>query len=186
MSTLVFQVTIKQWDKSQRSPEHEAVRATAPEQFPIDASAQFLVFETPCIIDQHTFASSQSNDQISLTPTQSNSLVPTQTNTQRPLKKAMLADGAIKLERLIIAKQEDGDLAVSYQKDNSDPIFIGHLYTDQSHHWIKVKYQWRYRLENDTGIFWQYEEVTMNIALAENMDKQYFLDNEEAVFKAFE
>lgn len=178
MSTLVFQVTIKQWDKSQRSPEHEAARAAAPEQFPIDASAQFLVFDTPCIIDQHTFASSQPNDQVPLNPTQ--------TNTQRPLKKAMLAGGAIKLERLIIAKQEDGDLAVSYQEDNSDPILIGHLYADQHYHWIKVKYQWRYRLENDTEIFWQYEEVTMNIALAENMDKQYFLNNEAAVFKEFE
>ena len=177
MSTLVFQVTIKQWDKSQRSPEHEAARATAPEQFPIDASAQFLVFDTPCIIDQHTFASSQSNDQVSLTSAQ--------TNTQRPLKKAMLADGAIKLERLVIAKQEDGDLAVSYQEDNSDPIFIGHLYADRNNHWIKVKYQWRYRLENDTEIFWQYEEVTVNIALAENMDKQYFLNNAASTIKEF-
>ena len=185
MSTLVFQVTIKQWDKSQRSPEHEAARAATPEQFPIDATAQFLVFDTPCIIDQHTFTSSQSNDQVSLTSTQSNSLVLTQTNDQRPLKKSMLADGAIKLERVIIAKQEDGDLAVSYQEDNSDPIFIGHLYTDQSHHWIKVKYQWRYRLENDTEIFWQYEEVTVNIALAENMDKQYFLNNAASTIKEF-
>ncbi len=73
--------------------------------------------------------------------------------------------GAIKLERLILSKQENGDLAVCYQDEQAEPILIAHLKPGIQQGWIQVKYQWRYRIVKANEIFWQYEEVTMNIAL---------------------
>ena len=177
MSTLVFQVTIKQWDKSQRSLECVSARADVSTAYPIVKSAQFLVFDTPCIIDQHTFSSIKTDEHSSLKAIQ---------NIERPLKKAMLSDGAIKLERVILSKQEDGDLAVSYQKEQAEPILIAHLKPCVQQGWIQVKYQWRYRIEKANEIFWQYEEVTMNIALNKDIDKDYFVNTKAAVIKEFE
>ncbi len=78
MSTLVFQVTIKQWDKSQRDNECVSARADVSTAYPIDKSAQFLIFDTPCIIDQHTFSSVKTDELSSLKVIQ---------NIERPLKK---------------------------------------------------------------------------------------------------
>ena len=147
MSTLIFQIHIKQWDKSQRTSQHEAQRAAMANRFAIKASAEFFILNQRCIIDCH----GNSNN--------------------RPLKKAMLSDGSVKLNRFIISKQ-DGQAILKYQGEHTEPLVIGNL----NKGWLQATYQWRYALEEANEIYWQYEEVTLNAVCAEEYDADYFLN----------
>ena len=53
MKTLIFQVVLKQWDKSQRTDEHSALRAAIEDRYAIPTDPQFMVLEAQCIVDQH-------------------------------------------------------------------------------------------------------------------------------------
>jgi hypothetical protein len=53
MSIFIFQITIKQWDKSQRSPEHVKKRAAIATQHSIFFPPAFYAFDNQCVIDQH-------------------------------------------------------------------------------------------------------------------------------------
>ena len=172
MNTLVFQVVIKQWDKSQRSPEHAAARAITPERFHLINSPEFLILENQCLIDQHTL------DFIDSEPNETSHIQAT--NGGRTLKKAMLADGAVKLDRLIIKKDEQAGFQLSYQAEKELPVNIGRL----ENGWLQAKYQWRHRVEKNNQIFWLYEEVTLNAAWVEHMKLDIFLSNPPAmIFK---
>ena len=165
MQTLILQVAIKQWDKSQRSNEHIASRAAAPDYFMVVNKPEFLILDKQCLIDQHTIDFIHSPAVIN--------------QCGRTLKKAMLADGSVKLDRFIIAKNsKSNELTLSYQKDKEAPLEIGSL----SNGGVKAQYHWRHRVEKDNQIFWLYEEVTLNVALIDNFDKNthanVFLDSQ--------
>lgn len=147
MSTLIFQIHIKQWDKSQRSSQHVAQRAAMADRFAIEASPEFFILNQRCIIDGHGLSKN------------------------RPLKKAMLSDGSVKLERFIISEQ-DGQLILKYQGEQTEPLTIGNL----NDGWFQAKYQWRYALEEANEIYWQYEEVILNAVCAKEYDADYFLN----------
>lgn len=161
MSTLILQIHIKQWDKSQRSPADVAARAAIPDRSPITGKPEFFILNRACLIDLKC-ADSQGME-----------------TAKRPLKKALLADGSVKLERFILsakkAAESDGQLTLSYQEDNKDKVVIG----DLNDGWIQAKYTWRYGVEQDGQIFWQYEEVSLNAACistnAESLDADYFM-----------
>ena len=53
MSLLLLQITIKQWDKSQRSHTHVKLRAEIPTKHAIIVPPAFYAFDKHCIIDQH-------------------------------------------------------------------------------------------------------------------------------------
>ena len=149
MSTLIFQIHIKQWDKSQRSPQQQAEREAMGSRFIIQGEPEFYILNKPCIIDLHHQTKS------------------------RPLKKAMLVDGSVKLERFIISEQ-DGHTVLKYQPENQPSHILGNL----NDGWIQAKYQWRYAVEQGDKIFWQYEELTLNAACTSEHDAHYFLNNE--------
>lgn len=148
MSTLVFQIHIKRWDKSQRSTDDVAKRQALPVCSTIKAKAEFFILDKKCLIDIHS------------------------TGAHRELKKSLLKNGSVKLERFII-NEKDGKTSLSYQEDNQEIIEIG----DLNQGWIQAKYNWRYSVEQDNEIFWLYEEVTLNAACIEEFGNDYFLKN---------
>ncbi len=147
MSTLIFQIHIKQWDKSQRSSQHQAERALLTTRFAIKNTPEFFILNKPCIIDCHGL------------------------NKDRTLKKAILVDGSVKLERFIISQLE-GQHILQYQAEHQAPLTIGNL----NEGWIQAQYQWRYPIETAGEIYWQYEELTLNAAYAGKYDEGYFLN----------
>ena len=150
MSTLIFQVHIKQWDKSQRSAQDVAKREAMATRFAIISQPEFFILNQPCIIDEHNFA------------------------PNRILKKAMLSDGSVKLERFVISEQA-GQTLLTYLHESQEsastaaPITIGNL----NDGWIQAKYQWRYSVEQDNKIYWQYEEVTLNAVCVDEYDEKH-------------
>ncbi len=152
MSTLIFQIHIKRWDKSQRSPDDVAKRQALPVCSTIKAKAEFFILDKKCIIDMHS------------------------TDDHRELTKSLLKDGSVKLERFIINEQ-DGKRSLGYQEDNQEIIEIG----DLNQGWIQAKYNWRYSVEQDNEIFWLYEEITLNAACVEEFGGDYFLKSEPAI-----
>jgi hypothetical protein len=166
MSTLVFQVVIKQWDKSLRSDNDAAARDSVASTYPIQAEPKFSVFDHPCIIDQHSidFATDQPDK-----------------NINRLLKKKKLVDGSIQLERFILSKSPGNSqlLNISYQQEDKEIIDVGNLTTESG--WLQAKYNWRYSVEKNNQIFWQYEELILNLALATTLENNYFLNSEPTV-----
>lgn len=170
MQTLILQITIKQWDKSQRSSEFIVSRAALPDCFKVENQPEFLILGNQCLIDQHTvdFIDGEHPAVVS--------------NCGRDLKKAMLADGSVKLDRFIITikskNSENNELTLAYQADKETPLPIGSL----SNGWVKAQYHWRHRIEKDNQIFWLYEEVTLNAVLIDGFDKSthenVFLDSQ--------
>lgn len=167
MSTLIFQIHIKQWDKSQRSPADVAARVAMPDRFPITGKPEFFILNRACLIDLKIAALKKADQQGADCEI-------------RPLKKALLADGSVKLERFVISAGEaenEGKLVLAYQEDKKDKIVIG----DLNDGWIQAKYTWRYGVEQEGQIFWQYEEVILNAACiamsAQSLDADYFITN---------
>lgn len=163
MSTLVFQVVIKQWDKSFRSDADVAIRDAVDSTYPIQAKPEFLIFGHPCIIDQHSidFATEQLDK-----------------NINRTLKKKKLAGGSIQLERFIISEApgSTSSLNISYQQEDKEILNVGNLTTESG--WLQTKYSWRYPVEKNNQIFWQYEELTLNVALMTSLENDLFLNSE--------
>ncbi len=149
MNTLIFQIDIKQWDKSQRTDEHVAARAVLASCHPIKAKPQFFILNKDCIIDQHTNTHSASN---------------------RELETKLMKDGSVMLERFLI-NEDDGKVMLSYQVNNSERISIGNL----NHGWIQAKYTWRKSVQQNDQIFWLYEEITLNAVCLESFEADYFL-----------
>ena len=154
MSTLIFQIHIKQWEKSQRSPADVAARAAMNDRFTITAKPEFFILNKPAIIDRCEGA------------------LDGHQGSDRPLKTAIMKDGSVRLERFIVSER-DGQVILSYAQENQELAEVGCL----NERWIQAKYQWRYRVENDEHIYWQYEEVTLNAVCVEKVEADYFLAN---------
>ncbi len=149
MSTLIFQVHIKHWEKSQRSPAEVAARAAMPDRSVLTAKPEFLILSRPTIIDRCKGALDKPG---------------------RELKTAMLADGSVKLERFIVSESE-GRVMLAYGAEKQAPHVIGCL----NDGWIQAKYQWRYAVEEGGQVYWLYEDVTLNAVCVEEYDADYFL-----------
>ncbi|NVK40158.1 MAG: hypothetical protein HWE39_02875 [Oceanospirillaceae bacterium] len=164
MHTLIFQIVFKQWDKSQRSPDCQAVISQTPNVYPVASQPQFMLFELPCVLEQHAldFIDNLSDD------TQTERVSGKQAG--RVIKQAILSDGSAKLDRFIISKQ-DKHFQLSYEDEEGMVSDIGLL----DNGWIQAQYQWRYRIEKNNEIFWQYEEVTLNAALIDEINFDVFL-----------
>jgi hypothetical protein len=165
MSTLIFQVHIKQWDKGQRSDEHVAARADTPLRYRINKEPAYFVLNKACIIDQH-------GDDIA-----------TNMYPHGRIKTGLLPDGSITLDRFHISQSAEGEI-LSYQAPNQDPIHIGLL----KQNWIQCRYQWRYKVKEGGMNYWMYEEFVLNAASIDddinnddnknNNNRDYFLTTE--------
>jgi len=152
MSTLIFQIQLKQWEKSQRSPADVAVRAAMSDRFTITAKPEFFILNKPAIIDRCEGA------------------LDGHQGSGRALKTAIMKDGSVRLERFIVSER-DGKIILSYALENQAPLEVGCL----NNGWVQAKYQWRYRVEKDEQIYWQYEEVTLNAVCVEEVEVDLFL-----------
>jgi hypothetical protein len=158
MATLIFQVHLLQWHKGQRSAADESARAAASSRFAIAQQPQYLVLNTPCLIDQH-------GDDIA-----------TNIYPNGRINTALLKDGSIRLDRFIIAKEGDRK-TIRYASRGQLPTVIGTL----NNGWVEARYQHRYAVEKDDEIFWLYEQLTLNAACVDDYDSDYFLSHQPAV-----
>ena len=158
MGTLVFQIHLKQWDKSLRSPQDIALRDSYNPNKPIQSAPQFALFDCPTILDQYTTNYLENGKTIN------------GSNVGREIKKAMFKNGAVKLDRFILSKENDR-LLVSYQEKAEPPRFIG----DLSKGWIQASYEWRYPVEDGNQIYWVYEQVILNTVYMETLDPEVFV-----------
>lgn len=177
MSTLLFQLVLKQWDKSHRRPEHQAAITSTPNIYPIASQPEFILFNTQCVLDQHVL-------DFTAEPLESITAERlSKKNAGRIINKTLLADGSAKLDRFIISNTNQ-KFHFSYEDEEGEVSHIANLDKEPNSNWIQAKYQWRYRIEKNNEIFWQYEEVTLNAAWVEHMKLDIFLTNPPAmIFK---
>ena len=150
MKTLIFQIQIKQWDKSERTPEHIAARAALANTFSIATKPEFFILECNCIIDRHGESDSEKS---------------------RQLKTAILKDGSVLLERFLL-KKVDEIVSLHYQNEKGAINYLGDLNSG----WIQTGFGSRKRVNQNGQIFWLYEELTLNVALVEQFESDYFLN----------
>jgi len=152
MSMLVLQVIIKQWDKSQRTVEHEKLRANIPDKYALTFPPAVYAFDQHCVIDQH-------GDDI-------------QGDRVKYFKDA---EGKIKIDRF----QIDGDNIIEYVGSQSEqrPLQIGSV----SNQWIQCKYNCRYSIFESDQIYWLYEEVTVNAICIDELNENIFLNAVPAI-----
>jgi len=92
MTTLVLQVHLKQWDRSQNTPHHASIRNQYDALHSIQENAQFYLLDNPTILEQKAI----------------NYLVGEKVRHEadagRKLVKAKRANGTVQLDRFILEK----------------------------------------------------------------------------------
>jgi len=162
MSSLVFQVHIKQWDKAQSSSGDIAARALIADRYRIAARPQYKVLNKTCVVDQH------GDD------------MPTNRYPKGRLKTGLLADSSIVLDRFHIA-EANGKMLLSYREKTKPALLLGCL----NEGWIQAKYHWRYSVEQAGQLYWLYEEFTFNAACVDELEVDLFLKTEpQTIFVA--
>lgn len=170
MNTLLLQLVLKQWDKSQRQPEQQAAITSKPAVYPISSQPEFMLFDTPCVLDQHALDFTQAP--LDIIDAQ---LLSTK-DAGRVITKTVLQDGRAKLDRFIISHTAQ-TFHLAYEDEEGMVTDIGHL----ENGWIQAKYEWRYRVEKNNEIYWQYEEVTLNAAWVNTINADEFLQQPPAI-----
>ncbi|MFT5134188.1 MAG: hypothetical protein ACI9SC_002661 [Gammaproteobacteria bacterium] len=158
MGLLIFQIIIRQWDKSQLTPRHIATRASLPDRYLIVAKPVFQVSDRDCIIDQH-------GDDLA------NSIF-----KDGRIKYTKPSDEQISVDRFQVSTGAERDILTYLVKDKP-PVTIGAF--DEG--WIQCRYNWRYGVEESNEFYWMYEEVTLNAACTEDFDAEYFLKSEPVI-----
>jgi hypothetical protein len=152
MSLVIFQITIKQWDKGQNTPAHQHARSAMPTSFPITAEPAFNIFNTECIFEQH-------GDDVA-----------TNVFSNGRIKKSVLSIDRVILDRFQIVNSPSG-FVLEYFINGEPPKILGQLNED----WIQARYTWRYSVLESNQIYWMYEEVTLNAMCVEELDADYFI-----------
>jgi hypothetical protein len=137
MSLLIFQIVIKQWDKSQRTDAYALQRVKIPDKYPLTFPPAFYVFDQQCVIDQH-------GDDI-------------QGGRVKYFKDA---NGNILFDRFQVCL-DDKVIAYLGAKSGEAPRAIGSL----NNQWIQCKYNCRYSVFESDRYYWLYEEVTLKCCL---------------------
>ena len=170
MTTLVFQIVLKQWDKSQRNTQFQTAIQSSESAYPVHTQPQFMLFDTPCVLDQQAL-------DFTIAPLEATSFEHISgQDAGRTIKQTLLTNGAAKLDRFIISQAEQ-TFYLSYEDEEGVIIDIGPL----ENGWIQAKYQWRYRIEKNNEIFWQYEEVTLNAGLFKTLIPEVFINHPPAL-----
>ena len=151
MSILVLQVTIKQWDKSQRTDSHIEARAKIPTQYLLAFPPAVYVANDQCIIDPH-------GDDIL-----GNRISYSQTD-----------DGKMIFDRFQVCLSKATLDYLGEEKTNNSAVSLGSL----EDNWTQCNYDWRYRVEEGGFIYWLYEEVTLNAISLNSLDENVFLNAE--------
>ena len=155
MNLLIFQIIIRQWDKSQRTPAHVATRAALPDRYTIVAKPFYYASNKACIIDQH-------GDDL-----------PNNVFNDGRLKYAKLADDQLSFDRFQVSAGADRHV-LAYLVEDKRPVIIGSF--DQG--WMQCRYNWRYGVEESDQFYWMYEELTLNAVCMDDLDVDFFLKSE--------
>ena len=158
MSLLIFQITIKQWDKGQNTPSHQSARAAIPSVYSITTKPAFKVFNRPCILEQH-------GDDI-----------PTNIFSDGRIKTSILSNDRVMFDRFQIVNDSNG-FVLEYLVKGIKAQTLGQL--DQG--WIQSRYNWRYSVIEAKQLYWMYEEVTLNAVCLEEFNADYFLKTEPSI-----
>lgn len=165
MPTLLLQLNLKQWDKSQRSEADELNRNTFHTRHAVQSRPEFKILDTPCLLDQFALDFTQAQPQWQIGK-----------QAGRPVKMGLQQNGSALLDRFVLQRNPSEQLQLCFYNSPQELVPIGTL----AENWIEATYQWRYRTEVNQKIFWQYEEVTLNAALAEHYAEDFFLTQEPA------
>lgn len=152
MSLLIAQITIKQWDKSQRTDEHIQQRANIPVQYPIKFPPASYLVEDRFIIDRHG-------------------------DTDKQIKVSLDDNGKLKLDRFQVCLNSK-ELAYLGDTDTNEQAKSISSIDNQ---WIQCQYEWRYRVFKDDFYYWQYEQVTLNITNVNTLDENVFINSEPTI-----
>jgi hypothetical protein len=152
MSTLIFQIHIKQWDKGQRSDADVAARAAQPDRYSIVNKPGYFILNKACIVDQH-------GDDVA-----------TNVYPNGRIKTVLMADGSVKIDRFMISGNDDV-VVLSYREKDKQPIRVAEL----NQGWVQAHYHWRYTVEEGGQFYWLYETLTFNAACIAEYDADYFL-----------
>jgi len=153
MSILVFQITIKQWDKSQRSPEHVTKRAAIITKHSIDFPPAFYAFNNQCVIDQH--GDDLLGDRLTFSQD---------------------SNGKINFDRFRVCLDSKVIEYTAAPETNNNFKTLGSI----DNQWIQCKYDWRYSVYEGGLYYWLYEEVTLNVIHQSTLNENVFLNSEPA------
>jgi hypothetical protein len=154
MNTLILQIIIKQWDKSQRTELHTSERANRPDRYPIILPPAFYAFNEQCLIDLH--GDDRQGNRVTY---------------------CLTADKKIRLDRFQICTTNNTLEYSDTSKPNPDSQSIGSL----DNNWIQARYNWRYSVFEDEMYYWLYEEVTLNAIAVDAINKNVFLETAPAL-----
>jgi hypothetical protein len=150
MSILVVQIIIKQWDKSQRTPQYIEDRAKVPCQYPLRFPPARYVFDKQCVIDQH-------GDDLS----------------GNRVQYSQINGNLIQIDRFQINLT---DMTLNYlaQADSaSHARLIGSLKDS----WLQCHYDWRYGVDEGGFYYWLYEDVTLNVMYVDQISEDLFMSS---------
>jgi len=157
MSLLIFQITIKQWDKGQNSASHQDARSAIPCVFPVSTNPAFNIFDTPCILEQH-------GDDIA-----------TNVFKEGRIRASVLSTDRVMFDRFQVVNSSTGPVLEYWARDK--PHMLGPL----NKYWIQARYTWRYSVLEANQIYWMYEEVTLNAMCAEEFNANCFLETKPSL-----
>lgn len=149
MSILVLQIIIKQWDKSQRTPQHIEQRANIPNHYPLKFPPAIYVVDEQCLIDQH------GDDLLG-----------------NRLNYSLSDNGTIQLDRFQISLSSKILEYVGQPDSHIAARTLGLL----GNTWHQYKYNWRYGVDEGGFYYWLYEEVTLNAMVVNNVNENLFMD----------
>lgn len=147
MQKLIFQIILRQWDKSQLSEQDSQARLQLPDRYPVESSAAKLS-KGHIIFDQH-------GDDI----------------TGNRFRSQHVADEVFLVDRFRIDLKARSVEFKSRLSADELPILLATINGD----WIQCRYQWRYRVEHEDQIFWLYENVIVNIGFAADLEPNIFM-----------
>ena len=155
MDILVLQIVIKQWDKSQRAPQHIEQRAKIPNQYPLIFPPAIYVFDKQCVIDQH------GDDLLG-----------------NRLDYSQIDNDTIQLDRFQVSINNKLLKYSAQPNSNTRSRTLGSL----DNTWLQCKYDWRYGVDQGGFYYWMYEEVTLNAMYVSSLNENLFMDSKpEAV-----
>ncbi|NOQ65483.1 MAG: hypothetical protein GQ582_13310 [Methyloprofundus sp.] len=145
MSILVVQITIKQWDKSQRTAEHIQQRAAIAKLYPINVPPAVYIFNKQCLIDPH------GDDLLG-----------------NRVRYSQDDNGKITFDRFQVCLKSK---VLDYIGSDKTCRSIGSL----DNQWIQCQYDWRYSVYEGGFYYWLYEEVCINVISVNELDENVFL-----------
>ncbi len=149
MKKLVLQFIIHQWDKSKLTEHHKQLRQALPDRYPI-GNEVLILFDNQVLLEQL-------GDDVS-----GNRL------------QYQLLDNHLLIDRFRFDLQAQTVEFKRRLQADEPPILL----TSLEEGWIQCQYQWRYRMDEGSYIYWLYENVIVNVCFAEKSKPGVFVNSE--------